>query len=168
MVATAEHRWQAVPEGEISDSCPVDVEHAVAEREQSAHALSGHGGEGTLQLHRCPRLHDLELHSQRPGGQLRVPHQFRVQRIPGIRKNGYSDGLGDGFLQELQVLADQLGSEAGQPRDVAIRPGEAGDEAAPDRIVDVHHDDGDRRRRVLGRQGCHRDRHDKNIGLESD
>jgi hypothetical protein len=70
--------------------------------------------------------------------------------------------------QELQVLAHQLRSEVGQSCDIATQPGKAGNEADPDRIADAHHDDGDCRRRILGREGGLHDRHDKNIWLEPD
>ena len=60
------------------------------------------------------------------------------------------------------------GSNDGQSSDVAPRPGEAGDEAAPQRIGRAPHHNGDRRRRVLGGQGrCHTPHH-QDIHLEMD
>jgi hypothetical protein len=41
------------------------------------------------------------------------------------------------------VFLDEVGTQDGQPGDIAPGPGEAGDEATPQRIADAHHDDRD-------------------------
>jgi len=74
---------------------------------------------------------------------------------------------GHGFLQRRQTLADQFGTHAAQSGDVAAWAGKASDETALDRIVDVDHDDGNRCRRLLGREGRLRDRCDEDIDPET-
>ena len=47
-------------------------------------------------------------------------------------------------MQELHPLGGKLGEQHIEPREVAARPGEAGDKAQPDRVVGDDEDDGDR------------------------
>ena len=55
-------------------------------------------------------------------------------------------------MQELHPLGGKLGEQHIEPREVAARPGEAGDKAQPDRVVGDDEDDGDRPGFGLGRE----------------
>ncbi len=70
-----------------------------------------------------------------------------------------------GLLEQFQALADELREEDGQPRDIAARPPQAGDEPAANRIGRPSEDDGNGPGRVLGGQGggCARDGDDINF-----
>jgi hypothetical protein len=57
----------------------------------------------------------------------------------------------DGLAQDLQPFGSEIGAEHGIAGDISARPGEARDQAGPHRIADADHDDGDARRRLLGR-----------------
>src|SRR5712692_4615210 len=72
-----------------------------------------------------------------------------------------------GLREQFQTLADELRSEAGQPRDIAARPRQAGDESARDRIANSSEDNGEGPGRLLGGQGgdCASAGHD-DINLE--
>src|SRR5438477_8227884 len=59
----------------------------------------------------------------------------------------------NGLREQFQTLADELRGEVGQPRDIAARPREAGDEPAPNRIANNSEDNGDRPSRLLGHTG---------------
>jgi len=55
---------------------------------------------------------------------LPASHQDRVQRVPRIPKDGDTGQLGDGRLEQLQLLADDLrADDAGEAGDVPSGPG---------------------------------------------
>src|SRR5207237_715392 len=59
----------------------------------------------------------------------------------------------NGLREQFQTLADELRGEVGQPRDIAARPREAGDEPAPNWIANSSEDNGDSPSRLLGHTG---------------
>jgi len=75
--------------------------------------------------------------------------------------------LGEGLLEQLQALRDQLGAEVRQPGDVPTRPRETGHEPVSDRIANDRHDDGDRGGRLLYSTGRWRIRREDEVDLET-
>lgn len=75
-------------------------------------------------------------------------------------------GCRDGLREILQALADEVCVEVGQPRDIATRPREAGNQPGRNRIGDRREDDGNDRCRLPGGQRRRRARGDNNIHLE--
>src|SRR5438477_6487725 len=57
------------------------------------------------------------------------------------------------LLEQFQTLADEIRGEEGQPRDIAARPRQAGDEPAPNRIGGSSEDNGEGPGRLLGSHG---------------
>src|SRR6266545_6002325 len=89
------------------------------------------------------------------------PRRLRPSECPllGVAEGTWLPEDGDpieprnGLLEQFQTLADELRGEVGQPRDIATRPREAGDEPAPNRIAS-NKDNGDSRSRLLGHTGA--------------
>ena len=69
-----------------------------------------------------------------------------------IDEHGNTSGPGHQLAQEFQPLCRQLDREKIDPRQVAARPGEAGNKTKLDRVVADDEDDGDRRGCRLGRE----------------
>ena len=65
-------------------------------------------------------------------------------------------------FRELQTFASYVWAKDGVSRDIASGSGETGYEPGSHRITNSDHDDGDRRRRLLGREGQH-----KIVGVET-
>ena len=57
-----------------------------------------------------------------------------------LQENSDLTDLRDGLLEQFQALANELGEEQGQPRDIGTRPCKAGDEPACHRIANTDHD----------------------------
>ena len=77
---------------------------------------------------------------------------LRIGSIGRIDEHGNTNGPGHQLAQEFQPLCRQLSPEKIDPRQVAARPGEAGDKTKPDRVFGDGEDDGDRRGCRLGRE----------------
>jgi hypothetical protein len=118
--------------------------------------LLGHLRECAIELVGTSGLQELKLYSQRPGRNLHVSYRGSEGRSGRVREDRHAAELGDKFREQPQLLAIYFLADAvGRPGDVATRAREARDEPLPDRIVGANHDDGNRRRGVLG---CHRGR----------
>jgi len=72
----------------------------------------------------------------------------------------------DGLLEQLHLLAHQLGAEIAHARDVAAGPGKAGHEAYGHGIGWVDRDNGNGTSAMLGGEGGFRGDHDDDIDLE--
>jgi hypothetical protein len=129
------------------------MEYAVPDDEERVRVCTGHGREGAVKRLGTARLHALELDAQRLGRSFRLPHIEGVSGMRGIPEEGHAGEGGEQVLEELQLFPAEVGGQGSQSGDVAPRPGEAGDEAAPHRIAHAHHHNGDRRGRVLGGPG---------------
>src|SRR5215475_3369101 len=79
-----------------------------------------------------------------------------VGGIIWIPKEGHTREGGNNLLEELQPFSSDLRAKDGVPSDIASGPGEARYEPGPHWIANSHHDDGDRRCRLLGREGRRR------------
>ena len=80
---------------------------------------------------------------------LNISRSVRFAEAAPVPEDGNPTGPRNGLLEEFETLADELGGEGGQPRDVAARPREALDEPAPDGIGS-RSDDGNIPGRLLG------------------
>ena len=78
-----------------------------------------------------------------------------LRSIGRIDEHGNTSCSGHQLTQEFQPLCHQLTTEKIDARQVAARPGEAGDKTKPDRVFADDEDDGDRRGCRLGRE-CRR------------
>src|SRR5574337_2226370 len=74
---------------------------------------------------------------------------------------------GDGFLEQLQLFGAQVRGEEGEPRDVPAWPRQVPDETGSHGIGNDHHDNGERLRRVLGREGRWRRMRNNDVNLEA-
>ena len=110
-------------------------------------------------------LRDSNAGSSRGGVNLR-----RVRRGEGIELvEDQADPAcgGNEFADQFHTLARHLGSAARQSRDVAARPGEAGDEAGRDRLARACHHDRNFARRLLRCQCSRREEGDDEVDLET-
>src|SRR6266498_1470558 len=79
---------------------------------------------------------------------------------------GFTRMARDGLLEQLHLLAHQLGAEIAHARDVAAGPGKAGHEAYGHGIGWVDRDNGNGTSAMLGGEGGFRGDHDDDIDLE--
>ena len=113
---------------------------------------SDKGCEGGVDLAFAAGLQDRELHPLRARRFLHVSHDALANRIARVDEQGDHPGLGNQLGNKLEPLRRQLGSHDAEAREVAARPGEAGDQASLDRVAaDAREDDGDRRGRAFRR-----------------
>src|SRR3977135_2267337 len=77
-------------------------------------------------------------------------------------------GIGQGFLEQLQIFGPQLETRVRPPSDVSSGARKAGDDSAPNRISSKPNDDRYRRSGLLGSQGRRRGRVDDEVHLEAD
>src|SRR5215475_16003628 len=114
---------------------PVAWQHSQSTRARAAHVREGPG-----EFVRASRLNELKPHSQRPCGDVCArQHVFVRTFAEGTWQPEDSNPINpwNGLLEQFQTLADELRAEAGQPRDIAARPREVGDEPALDWITDA-------------------------------
>ena len=98
------------------------------------------------------RLHNRDLPPKRTAGYLDVRHFADRARIVWIQHHGHDGSLGKQIMQQLHPLrTEHAAAEERHTREVAARPAETADEAAPHRIVAGHEHDRDGRRRRPGR-----------------
>ena len=83
-----------------------------------------------------------------------------TRRTGRIDEHGNTSDPGHHLTQEFQPLCRQLDRENVDPRQVATRPGEAGDQTKLDRVFAGKEDDGDRCGRRFGRE-CGRNTSDR-------
>ena len=60
---------------------------------------------------------------------------FSILRVGWIDQHGHASGRGHQFTQQFQPFRRQLPAEKIGPGQVTVRPGEAGDQTKPDRVV---------------------------------
>jgi hypothetical protein len=70
---------------------------------------------------------------------------FGILSVSWIDQNGHTSDCGHQFTQKAQPFRRQLATEEIDSGQVAVRPGEAGDETKPDRVIGDDEDDGNRR-----------------------
>ena len=99
-------------------------------------------------------LENKELHSLRAGRLVHVSDDGLGIRIARVHQEGDHPGLRNQLGQQLELLGRQFDGEGAEAREVAARPGDTGDQAVPDRVVDAGENDRDRRGRVLRRACC--------------
>jgi len=108
----------------------------------------------------------LKLHVQRLGRDLCASRNKHAARIGLIDEDGEARNLWHDLQEHFQSFPAQVGVLCRQPRDVPTRAPEARDESCAHRVSELCHDDGDRARRLFGRQARWRARRDDNVDLE--
>ena len=132
-------------------------EHGAWQDSQSTRARPGHVREGPGEVVWTLRLNELWLHPQRPRRDVCCLQHVHCRAFAeGTWLPEDSDPINprNGLLEQLQTLADELRVEGGQPRDIAARPRETGDEPAPNRITNTSEDNGDSRGCLHGHTGA--------------
>ena len=104
----------------------------------------GEGREGGIDLAFGAGLQDRELHPRCARRRLHLSDNALGNRNVRVHEQGDDRSLGNHLEQQLQPLRHQVGCHLADAREVAARPGQARDQAAPDRIADAHEDDRDR------------------------
>ena len=91
-------------------------------------------------------VEDLDLQPLGAGSRFHASHcSLGIGSIGRIDEHGNTNGPGHQLAQEFQPLCSQFSSEKIDTRQVAARPGEAGDKTKPDRVFGEGEDDRDRR-----------------------
>ena len=98
---------------------------------------------------------DLDVQPHGASSCFHVSQRGLRTRIHRIDKHCHTSRSGHQLTQEFQPLCCQLKIENIDACQVAVRPGEAGDKAKPDRVFGDDKDDGDRRGCRLGREWCY-------------
>src|SRR5499426_3154954 len=115
-------RRQPVLSREICESCSVGTERWICHDEERAHALLGQGRERAVELRWPPRLQELKLQPQRPRRALDVAYGHRSGGAVRVREDGHTPNLRDGFLEQLQVFAENVRTgDVGHSRHVPTR-----------------------------------------------
>jgi hypothetical protein len=83
-----------------------------------------------------------------------------------MRQNSDSTDARNGLLEQLQVPADCVRTEKGQPGDTTARPRTADHQSAPNCIGDSREDNGSRPDRLLSREGQGRTLNNKDVSFE--
>ncbi len=107
------HRRQVRLRGKIDDPGPLKNKHAVRDDEEGAGTLPAHGGEGPLEVLRLSHLQHLKLDPQCPR---RAPCLVKVELgglVDRIPEDGHAVHARDDLLEQLQLLAGDLGGEEG-------------------------------------------------------
>src|SRR5205814_10084457 len=141
---------------QVHEASMLSEERVAWQQSQSARARAGHVRESSVEIDGISRLNELKPHPQPPCRGFCLPEHDLVRAFAkGTWKPEDSDPTDprNGLREQFQTLADELRGEAGQPRDIAVRPPEAGDEPAPNRIANNSEDNGDRPSRLLGHTG---------------
>src|SRR3989442_1676120 len=101
--------------------------------------LSRHGGEGAIELLRTSCLHVLKVDAQRAGGSFHLSLSSCKTWVCRVPEDGYSGGVRDSLLQDLQLLAEDLRTgREGRTRDVPAWPPQAGDKPHLNRLAYRH------------------------------
>ena len=109
--------------------------------------------ESRIDLLAAAGIEHSDLQSHRAHGGLRVLHRRLGCWISGrIDEHRDTSRCGYQFAQDFQSLGYKFDREKIDPRDIAARPREAGNQTEPDRIIADIEDDGDGRGCRLGRQ----------------
>src|SRR5262249_202821 len=129
---------------------PADEKYILADKE-GVGPLSHKSRECVIDFTAGTGVEDLDLQSDGAGSRFQVSQRrLRIQNVGRIDEHGHTSRPGHQFTQEFQPLRRQLIAEKIDPRQIAARPIEAGDEAQPDRVFAGAKDDRDRRRCRLG------------------
>jgi hypothetical protein len=125
-------------------------------------------GEGGLQVLGTPDLDRLELHAERRRGGLQGLPGNRGERVGRIAQCHHPRQLRHRLGEEFESLPLQLRRHRGQAGHIAPGSGEAHHEAGGDWVPRDGGDDGDGRRRVLGRQRAGGAGGEDDVRLETD
>jgi hypothetical protein len=107
------HRQQPVPYRKVGEPSPVEEKHRVPCDEQCPCTLLGHRREGVLELTGPARLDELKLQAERPGRALDAAHDQRLGgTVTRVREGGHAPDLGDDFLEQLQLFAENVRVDA--------------------------------------------------------
>ena len=120
------------------------VEEWVGADDQRAGLKLDERGEGGVDLALGAGLQDRELHPLRARRFLHVSDHGLGIRIVRVHEESDHLGLGDQLGQQLEPLGHQLRGQNADAREVAARPGKAGDQTLSDR-VGAEEDNRDRR-----------------------
>src|SRR5216684_8696420 len=124
--------------------------NAIRGRKERGWAALFHHGKGLLQLLAMPCVDGVECHAQKPRSSLDLVEGKFLVGICWVPKKGDARHVRHGLFQKLKPFCSQARAKYRQACDVSTWVREARDEAAPHRIASAGHDDGDRRRRLLG------------------
>jgi hypothetical protein len=106
----------------------------------------GRSCEGRVNLAAGAGVNDLDLQTDGASSRFHVSQcGFLSRSIGRIDEHGNTREAGYQLTQELQALCRQLRIEKINPCQIAARPGQAGDQAKPDRVFGGGEDDGDGR-----------------------
>src|SRR6266849_6484004 len=126
--------------GQLRDSQDLRIEEPAPDHEQSDGLRASRRPKGPLQLARISDLEWQQFPPPLPGGGFGCLPRGGVLLVAEDR---HRPGSGGDLLQQLELLADQLGPLEAQPRDVAARAGETLNESHAHRVVGTRHYDGD-------------------------
>src|SRR6266849_4240165 len=126
--------------------------NGVRGHEERGWAVLLHRGKGSLQLLATPCFDGVQCHLQGSRSSLDLVEGRLLVGIRGVPKKSHASHGRHGLFQKLKAFCRQVRAKYRQARDVSTWVREARDEAAPHRIASAGHDDGDRRRRLLGRE----------------
>jgi hypothetical protein len=128
------------------------AEEGVVADEEGFGPIARKNREGRIDLAAVAGVENLDL--QAHGGSRRCQlsqRGLRIRSVGRIDEHGNPSDRGHQLTQEFQSLCRQLTKENIYPRQVAARPGEAGDKTESYRVFADGEDDGDRRGCRLGR-----------------
>src|SRR5712692_5495164 len=111
-----------------------------------------HRGKGLLQLLATPCFDGVQCHAQGARSSLDLVEGRLLVEIRRVPTKGHASHGRHGLFQKLKPFCSQARAKYRQARDVSTWVREARNEAAPHRIASAGHDDGDSRRRLLGRE----------------
>src|SRR5439155_17048430 len=132
---------------------PVRQERRGTANQKRVRPLSHHGGEGAIEFLRTSCFHVLKADAQRAGGSFQLSLLSCKTWVCPVPEDGYSGGVRDSLLQDLQLLAEDLRTwREGRARYVPAWPPQAGDKSHLNRITGEDHDNGNAARRILCRQ----------------
>ena len=110
------------------------VEEGIAADEERVGSLAHKSREGRIDLAAGAGADDLDLQSHGAGRQFHVSQRRLENHCIWIEERCNTRGRRHQFMQEFQLLRRQLIIEEIDSRQVAARPGEAGDKTKPDRV----------------------------------
>ena len=98
------------------------------------------------------RLDEMKPYPERPSCDIRLCENVLLRLLVIVAMPESSDPVEPrhSLFEQFDLLADELGTKRGQPRDIAARLRQASDEAARNRIGRTSEDDGNEAGRLLG------------------
>jgi hypothetical protein len=148
------HHRQPLLGRDGQDPVAVRIEQGKGWHEQGLGMCARHGCQDGVHLAGTVHLQQLELEPQG----LRRPRDLADDGsrhgMGRVQEDGHAGDPRHRVLEQLALLPNERRARAGDPRDIPAGPRQAADESRPNRIRQGDHDDGHRRRRLLGCSGC--------------